>query len=425
MKDSKLIKVGILGLGVVGSELVSLIRKNASRIEFETGVKIEISKVFVRNMSKTRNIDMTGLTLTTDSNEIINDPDISIICECMGGNGFEQSAHIVEECLKHQKHLIMSSKKTLAKYANTLLEAAQINKVALKYDATVGGGIPIAKVLEHSFKGDEVTNIYGVFNATSNFIYSKMYEQHQSYESALKEAQEKGYAENDPSDDVDGFDSLYKLVILAMFGIKKIINPDLINPESFKHIQVKDMEYARELGYRIKPVSALSVKNGNCACKVAPFLVPEKHVVAQTSDNFNAIIMEGKTCGELGFYGQGAGAGPTATALFDDLISIISSECNYDSISYSKVEKENLADLPSCYYLRFSVKNEAGILSKISGIMAADCINIERIIQKTEQVDKIEIVMLTSLINKSLLGKIKYQCDAKGLNVVAVYPIIQ
>jgi homoserine dehydrogenase len=424
MKNNKLVKIGILGLGVVGSELVSLIRKNALRIQLETGVKIEISKVYVRTMHKTRDIELTGLKLTTDSAEIINDPTISIVCECIGGNGFEQSARIVEACLKQKKHLIMSSKKTLAKYANTLLDAAYQNKVALKYDATVGGGIPIAKVLEHSFKGDELTRIYGVFNATSNFIYSKMYDKQQSFDSALKEAQDKGYAENDPSDDVNGFDSLYKLVILTMFGIKKIINPDLINPESFTHINVKDMEYAHELGYRIKPLSALAVQRGGYSCKVSPFLVPEKHLVAQATDNFNAIIMEGKKCGELGFYGQGAGAGPTATAMFDDLISLFSPCDNIDIYPYSLVDKGKVDDLPSRYYLRYTVKNEAGILSKISGLLASLDINIERIIQKIENTDDIEIVMLTSRMNKTTLENIQTICKSKNLTIPAVYPIV-
>ncbi len=164
MKNSRLIKIGLLGLGVVGAELVSLIRKNASRIARETGVSMEIAKVYVRNMDKMRTIDTTGLQLTTDYNEIVNDPSISIVCECMGGNGYAQTAEIVKACLLQNKNVIMSSKKALATYAGILLDAAYKSNTVLKYDATVGGGIPIAKVLEHSFKGDELTRIYGVFN---------------------------------------------------------------------------------------------------------------------------------------------------------------------------------------------------------------------------------------------------------------------
>jgi homoserine dehydrogenase len=424
MKNSKLVKIGILGLGVVGSELVSLIRKNAKRIAHETGVTIEIEKIYVRTMYKTRTIDMSGLNLTTDYNEIINDPGISIICECIGGDGYEETAHIVGSCLKHNKHVIMSSKKALAKFASVLLDTAYQNKSALKYDATVGGGIPIAKVLEHSFKGDELTRIYGVFNATSNFIYSRMFEEKQSFAVALKEAQDKGYAENNPSDDVDGFDSLYKLIILTMFGIKKIIAPDAINPGSFKHIDVKDMEYARELGYRIKPVSALVVQNGGYSCKVAPFLVPDKHIVAQASDNYNAIIMEGRKCGELGFYGQGAGAAPTATAMFDDLIGLLSPGSEIDCYPFAEVDNKKVDDLPSRYYLRLTVKNEAGILSKISGLLALKEVNIERIIQKVEHKEGIEIVMLTNKLNKNLLDEIIELYRLEGLVILAFYPVV-
>lgn len=424
MKNSKLVNVGILGLGIVGSELVSLIRKNALRIEIETGVKIEISKIFVRTINKTRTIDTTGLMLTTDITEIINDPTISIICECIGGNGFEQCYKIIENCLKHKKHLIMSSKKTLAKHAETLLDAAYKNKVALKYDATVGGGIPIAKILEHSFKGDEVTRIYGVFNATSNFIYSKMFDEQLPFALALKEAQEKGYAENDPTDDVDGFDSLYKLVILTMFGIKKIINPEMVKPVSFRNIEVKDMKYAHELGYRLKPVSVMQVEKGKYSCKTAPFLVRKKHIVAQTSDNFNAIIVEGRICGELGFYGQGAGACPTATAMFDDLFSILSNFNAVENYPFKTIDQNNINDLSCRYYLRFCVGNKKGILYKISGILASEDANIDRIIQKVEHPDYIELVMLTSKLDKIHLDRIKSICQSESISLVAIHPVI-
>lgn len=424
MKNSKLVKIGILGLGVVGSELVSLIRKNAQRITRETGVTIEIGKIFVQTMHKSRAIDTTGLTLTTNCDEIILDPSITLICECMGGNGFVQTAQMVEACLNQKKHVIMSSKKALAKFAGSILDVAYRNKSMLKYDATVGGGIPIAKVLEHSFKGDELTRIYGVFNATSNFIYSRMFDRKLSFDAALKEAQEKGYAENDPSDDVEGFDALYKLIILTMFGIKKIIPPDAIHPESFTHIDVKDMEYARELGYRIKPVAAMAVKNGNYSCKVAPFLVPEKHIVAQASNNFNAIMMEGRMCGELGFYGQGAGAAPTATAMFDDLVSLFTPGPELDNYSFAVVDKNSVSELTSGYYFRLTVKNETGVLSKITGLLAAKGVNIERIIQKVEHEEGIEIVLLTSQLNRLLLDEVVSLYRLDGLVVSAVYPLV-
>lgn len=424
MKNSRLIKIGLLGLGVVGSELVSLIRKNASRIARETGVSMEIAKVYVRTMDKMRAIDTTDLYLTTDYNEIINDPSITVVCECMGGNGYVETADIVKACLSQNKNVIMSSKKALATYAGTLLDVAYKNNAMLKYDATVGGGIPIAKVLEHSFKGDELTRIYGVFNATSNFIYTQMFDEQQSFQSALRKAQEKGYAENDPTDDVDGFDSLYKLIILTIFGIRKIIAPDMVNPQSFTHIEVKDMEYARELGYRIKPVSALALLEKGYGCKVAPFLVPDKYIVAQAFNNFNAIIMEGRNCGELGFYGQGAGASPTATAMFDDLVSLFSFSSHSDVYAYETLPAHKVSDLPSRYYFRFTVKNEAGILSRISGLLASQGVNIDRIIQKVENNEGIEIVLLTSCLDKALLEQLIQANRKEGLEISAIYPVV-
>jgi homoserine dehydrogenase len=426
MKNNRLVKIGILGLGVVGSELVSLIRRNASRIELETGVKIEIGKVFVRSMNKPRTIDTTGLNLTTNINEIINDSSVSVICECMGGSGFEQTYEIVKTCLKQKKHVIMSSKKTLANYAEALLYYVSQNNVTLKYDATVGGGIPIAKVLENSFKGDKLTGIYGVFNATSNFIYSKMIQESQSFESALKEAQNKGYAENDPSDDVDGFDSLNKLVILTLFGTGKIVRPDWINPESFRQIDIKDMNYAAELGYTIKPVAAADLHNGHIACKVAPFLVPAANIISQTSNNFNAIVLEGENCGALAFYGQGAGAAPTASAMFDDLVGLFSKNSFVpEDNRYSRVTFDAVKDLAAKYYIRLKVKNNSGVLSKLTAIFAERGINIERVIQKEEDGENlINVVMLTDTLKPEIYKELQFQLDNSDFSFSSGYPVL-
>jgi homoserine dehydrogenase len=423
MKNKKSQKLGIIGLGVVGSELVSQIQKNTARIEMETGISLEIEKIYVRTLSKTRSIDTTTLSLTTNIDEIIHNPSIDIICECMGGDGFEQTRDFITEALKNKKHVIMSSKKSLAKFAGILLESAFTTNTHLKYDACVGGGIPIAKVLDNALKSENVLKIMGIFNATSNYIYSKMYSENLSFEDALKRAQEKGYAENDPSDDIDGYDSLYKLSILAMFGMKKIIDPDLLTPDSFAKISVKDMKYADELGYRIKPIALLKRVNGSLEYRIGQCLVASDHIIANTLNNYNTILIEGENCGELDFYGQGAGAKPTATAMFDDLLNILSAPVPHD-VLLPKINADLIAKYESKLYWRFSLKNEIGVLSELTAILAEHKVNIEKFIQKESTKSGMEIVLLSSDVAPSEVDEIIKQLNEVEIINNSVIPLV-
>jgi homoserine dehydrogenase len=287
----------------------------------------------------------------------------------------------------------------------------------------VGGGIPIAKVLANAFKGDRVMKIMGIFNATSNYIYSKMFKDNLSFKEALKKAQENGYAENDPSDDVDGYDSLYKLTILAMFGMKKIIDPSLLIPDSFTKINIKDMEYADELGYRIKPVALLKRINGSFEYKIGQCLIPSEHIIANTFNNYNTILIEGENCGELDFYGQGAGARPTATAMFDDLMNILANP-EPKVHEFSSIGPSQIANYNAKLYWRFTLKNEVGVLSKFTAVLAENGINIEKFIQKEEVEYGIEIVLLSSQVAPSMMDSILNQLKASDIINNSVIPFV-
>lgn len=420
----KTVKLGVLGLGIVGSEFVSLVNKNAKRIASETGYKLEIESVFVRDTMKTRDTSTTGLQLTTNAMDIVNNPAIDIICECMGGNGFETTRELVLQSLKNGKHVIMSSKKALARNAEELLHCAYSHQRYLKYDASVGGGIPIAKVLEKSFRGDSIVKIAGVFNATSNFIYSSMFADNQSYETALKNAQDKGYAENDPSDDVDGIDSLNKLIILTMFGMHKIVKHSGIKAESFKGINTLDMKYAGELGYTIKPLALIKTDNDLLEYKIGPCLVPSSHIIANTHNNFNAILVEGESCGELGFYGQGAGAKPTATAMFDDLVNILENASVKITNGYDVVCESKVKELESGYYWRFKAKNEVGVFTKISNIFTRKNVTIDKIIQKPIGKDISEIVLITGSNESNKIVEVRKLLQKESIIVEAMLSCI-
>ncbi|MBA9088462.1 homoserine dehydrogenase [Fontibacillus solani] len=421
------ITVGFLGLGVVGAELVNIIRVNQETIIRNYGVKVEIGKIFIRDMNKKRGTDISSLQLTTNVEEVIDDNEIDIICECMGGAGTEKTKEYIIRSINNNKSIIMSSKKTLAYYGKDIIPLAGESEIDLRYDATVGGGIPIAKILTSCFKGESITKIVGILNATSNFIYSKMENDVVSFKEALKEAQSLGYAENDPTEDIGGFDSLYKGIILAVFAMNKWVDVNQLSTTPFSTISLTDMNYALELGYSIKPLVIFKNSNGTLLYRIGPCLIKKDHIVANTSDNYNMIVIEGSNSGVLGFYGQGAGSLPTASAMFDDLISIIEKNNNDHFNSKLKQIKNfnNVEEYNNSLYWRLTVKNVIGNLSRITAIFSSYKINIEKLIQKNEQKNTVDVVLLTSRIELNQLSNLTDELNSFDSKVESIIPFFE
>jgi homoserine dehydrogenase len=422
------IKIGFLGLGVVGAELVNIIRKNTDGIYEKYGIRLEVSKIFVRDAGKKRSIDTPLLQLTTNAQEVVDDPDTDIICECMGGAGTEETRSYALRAIGNGKSVVLSSKKVLALYGMEILESAGRHNTVIKFDATVGGGIPVAKIIKECFKGEEIRKVVGILNATSNFIYSKMEKEGLSFEDALKKAQELGYAENDPTEDIGGWDALYKSVILVMFSMKKWVDIRNIKVTPFSNINVTDIKYANELGYQIKPL--VIVENGEpLVYRIGPCLIRDSHIAANTFHNNNMIVFEGSNSGVLGFYGQGAGSKPTASAMFDDLIGIVTQQGGkpdpvsaelYRGISAVRDLQEHENNL----YWRISVDNRVGMFAAIATILARNSVNIEKIIQKDEQQGKMGIVLLTSSVNVETISRISADFEASGVSIHTVMPFL-
>jgi homoserine dehydrogenase len=420
MNAQRNVKIGVLGMGIVGSELVSLLLKNKTRIAKETGMVVTIEKIFVRTMTKPRSIDIKHLPLTSNVNEVIDNTNIDIVCECMGGNGCDETNIYIQKALDNGKHVVMSSKKALAQNAEVLLRKAKMNNRHLKYDASVGGAIPIAKVIDQAFKGDNIMKIYGIFNATSNYIYSKMEINNQSFSSALKMAQNIGYAENDPSEDIDGIDSLNKLVILSMFSMNIIINPKRFETESFQNISTVDMKYAKDFGFSIKPIAYIENIGDRLEYKIGPCLIPNNHIVANTHNNFNSVIIEGENTGELGFYGQGAGAKPTASALFDDVINILKNpEPEWDK-DFKVFYDEKLLNSNSSYYVRLSNHDVESKLMKIIEIFSDFDVKVENHIEQ----DNREIGLITTTISHKCLDEIFSKLKENDLELNSLLSIV-
>lgn len=310
--------ISMLGLGEIGVQVLRYLQREKERIEKENSIEIVPGGILVRDTGKKRAVDVSGFVLSDDSMEVLQGADI--VFECMGGSGTKDTRNLVLYAIRHGKTVIMSSKKCLAMYGREITEAAVKNRVSLYYDATVGGGIPISTILQNMGKCETIMKIHGICNATSNFVLSGMTDWCLSYEESLKEAQRLGYAENNPEEDVDGYDALYKAVILAGFGMKYWTDCREIMPHSIREIGEKDIEEAKKENQVIKPVFQVEKRGEQVFFEVGPKTVRRESILSAVKGCNNIIIIEGSESGERMFMGQGAGAKPTASAMFDDFM---------------------------------------------------------------------------------------------------------
>jgi len=312
----KKVKVSFLGLGVIGTQLLKYLVVKKELLKSMYGVELVIDKIFVRDLIKIREECVNTDWLTDNAYEAIENADIVI--ECIGGNGSDMTKDLVLWSLSHKKAVIMSSKKCLAIYGAEIEKMGKQNQAILKYDATVGGGIPISTVLEHMGKYEQIEEIFGICNATSNYILTQMSQDNKSFPEALLQAQELGIAENNPKDDVNGYDALYKAIILAGFGMHIWINPNDVTPVSILEVTISKDEI-------IKPIFSVKyIESTNSAqCIVKPKIIKSDSILANVSGKNNIIVIKSSETGERAFLGEGAGAKPTASAMFDDLIKIL------------------------------------------------------------------------------------------------------
>ncbi len=321
---AKMIRIGFLGLGVVGARLLTILQENRQMLLKEYDIDIIPEAILVRDTNKARTVDITGLKLTTDEEELINDERISILVECMGGAGSDRTRDILLRALGKGKHIILSSKKCLAVNLAELTEAAERNSCQLRYDATVGGGIPICSTLRSMAKGEEITGIYGILNSTTNYILSSVSDKGIPYMEAVEDAKRKGYTENDPSEDIDGWDAAYKLVILMNLGMKLSCAMEKIKPEPMKEGIPESFDPQEQSNAVLKQVAcAKKNQDGSVSYFIGPCLVEADRLLARVGGNNNMIFVESHESGIRAFYGQGSGAGPTASIMFDDLLDVL------------------------------------------------------------------------------------------------------
>ena len=377
------IEIGILGMGNIGSEFVEILQKQTAEIEQASNKKIQISKILVSNLNKKRNTGVNDNVLTTNPDEIFKNENISIVIELMGG--VDPAFEYVSKCLDSKKSVITANKDLIATHGKSLFLKAKSNNVSILFEAAVASGTPIISTLIRDLSYSNINSIRAIINGTSNFILSEMEEKNTEFDDALELAQKLGYAEPDPTNDVEGYDARYKLAILSSLSFNTEIEYNRLYVEGISNIDSIDFQYAKELGYSIKLLAIAEKDKNNILARVHPTMIDSNSPLAKISGAMNAVEIKENLLGTVIIQGPGAGPSPTSSGLLSDLINILKNSNNVLPSTPSlnnKFKVLNIDYLESRFYLRFIVKDKAGVLSKMSNILGEENISIASVIQK-------------------------------------------
>jgi len=381
---AKTVNIGVLGCGNVGAALVELIARRADEIEQRTGLRLQVVKVAVRSTSKERGVVLGEGVLTLDAHSLVVDPGIDLIVEVIGG--IEPARELISAALASGKAVVTANKELLANVGTELFAEADAAGVDLLFEAAVAGGVPIVRPLRESLMGEDITRVMGIVNGTTNYILTKMTEEGWTYAAALAEAQGLGYAERDPTADVEGFDAGAKAAIIATiaFGLR-VVAGDVYH-EGISAVTQTDIEFARRLGYVVKLLAiADRFSDGTVAVRVHPAMVPNEHPLAAVRDSFNAVFVQGEAVGDLMFYGRGAGGNPTASAVLGDVVDAAANllKGTYASCgSFAQASLRPVDDLVSPFYLNLEVSDEPGVLAEVAGVFGAHQVSIHSMEQE-------------------------------------------
>ena len=402
------IKIALLGAGTVGGGVVRALSMNAEQIMARAGAQIEIKTILVRDAKKYRS-ELSGITLTDNFDAIIHDKEISIVVEVMGG--IHPAKDYMLRAMAAGKHVVTANKDVIAEYLTELYAAANENGVDFLYEASVGGGIPIIKPLKECLTANRITEVMGVVNGTTNYMLTKMTEKHISYDAVLRRAQEKGYAEANPSADVDGLDAARKAAILASLAFDTVVGLEDVSVEGISHITEDDIEYGVNLGYAIKLLAVGRDTADGIDIRVHPVFLPQTHPLASVKGVFNAIFVRGNIIGEAMFYGRGAGSLPTASAVTSDIIEIVRDIVSGTAgrIKYKIGQKKKLCPVEktkSSYYLRLVVVDEPGVLGEIATTFGKVEVSLKSVIQARQTEDGYaEIVAVTHIVTHAAASR--------------------
>ncbi|HQT32115.1 MAG TPA: homoserine dehydrogenase [Thiobacillus sp.] len=402
----KPINVGLLGLGTVGGGTLTVLRRNAEEITRRAGREIRVVRAAVRDLEKAKAL-AGDLLLTTDPFDVVDDPDIDIVVELIGG--LEPARELVLQAIANGKHVVTANKHLVAKYGNEIFAAAQAKGVMVAFEAAVAGGIPIIKALREGLTANRIEWLAGIINGTSNFILTEMRDKGAAFADVLKQAQDLGYAEADPTFDIEGIDAAHKLTILSAIAFGIPMQFDKAYTEGISKLTREDVQYAEELGYRIKLLGIARRAENGIELRVHPTLIPERRLIANVDGAMNAVLVKGDAVGPTLYYGAGAGAEPTASAVVADLVDVtrLHTADPHHRVPHLAFQPDQLSDTPilpmdevrTAYYLRLSAFDRPGVLADITRILADGSISIDAMVQKepAEGEEQVTIILLTHI----------------------------
>ncbi|MCL4472035.1 MAG: homoserine dehydrogenase [Gammaproteobacteria bacterium] len=401
----KPINVGLLGLGTVGGGTLTVLRRNAKEITRRAGRDIVIRMAAVRDLEKARKIAGSELEITTDPYAVVNNPEIDIVVELIGG--YTLAKDLVLKAIANGKHVVTANKALMAVHGNEIFQAAQEKGVMVAFEAAVAGGIPIIKALREGLTANRIEWIAGIINGTTNFILTEMRDKGLAFDTVLKQAQELGYAEADPTFDIEGIDAAHKLTIMAAIGFGIPMQFDKAYTEGISKLTKEDISYAEELGYRIKLLGITKRTDKGIELRVHPTLIPAKRLIANVEGVMNAVLVKGDAVGATMYYGRGAGAEPTASAVVADLVDVtrmLTSDPE-QRVPHLAFQPDALSDAPvlpieevrTSYYLRLRALDKPGVLADVTRILADLEISIDAMIQKEppEGQEQVDVILLT------------------------------
>lgn len=407
------VRIGILGLGTVGCGTVNVLSRNAKEIARRAGREIQVVQAATREVNKKRACPTKGIEITQKPEEIVNNPDIDIVIELIGG--VDLAKDLVLKAIENGKHVVTANKALIAVHGNEIFEAAQNKGVMVAFEAAVAGGIPIIKAIREGLSGNSIEWLAGIINGTGNYILTEMRDKGRDFADVLKEAQELGYAEADPAFDVEGIDAAHKLTILAAIAFGIPLQFDKAYIEGISKITKSDIENARAFGYRIKHLGIARRTDKGVELRVHPTLIPERRLIANVDGVMNAVLVKGDAVGPTLYYGAGAGAEPTASAIVADIVDVVralTTDPN-NRVPHLAFQSDALSDLPilkmedveTAYYLRIRVTDKPGVMADVTRILGARHISIEAMLQKESELsdDTASVIILThKVIEKNM-----------------------
>jgi len=409
--------IGLAGLGTVGTGLVKLLHDNATEIERRTGKSIILKWIAVRDLKKSRQIP-EGTKLTADPMDIVNDPEVQVVIEVIGG--IDTAEKIIRESLKNGKSVVTANKALLAERGEDLFALAEDNNLCLAYEASVAGAIPIVQTLKDSLAGNKINSVTGILNGTSNYILSEMTDKGSEFSDALDNAQKLGFAEADPTLDIDGQDAAHKLKLLIRLAWGVHYPYKEMSIHGIRNMSPLDIHFAKELGYSIKLLGQATEMDSKIKAGVAPFLVPHKAMLARVEGAFNAIHINGNAVGSLFLHGLGAGSLPTASAILGDLMSLMRD--TYDNTGYytNKVPLASIFEIEcaeSPWYLRLITRDDSGVLRDLAGIFAKQNVSLAQVVQKKERETGVPIVFMTHSTSAKAIFAALADLEKTGINL--------